>query len=57
VGSSRLNFVCRMADHDAPWYLVVVDRMGEWTANFVTAYSLGHNDAVGMRKIGVLLRG
>lgn len=57
VGSSRLNFFCRMADRDAPWYLVVVDRMGEWVANFVTAYPLGHRDATGMRKIGVLLKG
>lgn len=55
VGSSRSNFFCRMADRAAPWYLVVLDRMGEWVANFVTAYPLGHHDAVGARKIGVLL--
>lgn len=56
LGASRLNFFCRMADRNAPWYLVVTDRMGEWVANFVTAYPLGHRDAAGMRKIGVLLR-
>jgi len=55
VGTSRFNLFCRMADHAAPWYLVVIDRMGEWVANFVTAYPLGHREAVGMRKIGVLL--
>lgn len=55
LGASRLNYFCRMGDRQAPWYLVVVDRMGEWIANFVTAYPLGHQDAVGMRRLGRLL--
>lgn len=55
VGSSRFNLFSRMADRAAPWYLVVIDRMGDWVASFVTAYPLGHRDAVGMRKIGALL--
>ncbi len=55
VGASRLNLFSRLGDHAAPWFLVVLDRMGEWVANFVTAYPLGHRDAVGARRIGVLL--
>jgi len=55
VGASRLNLFSRMGDRSAPWYLVVIDRMGEWVANFVTAYPLGHRDAVGARRIGDLL--
>ena len=51
VGTSRFNLFCRMADRAAPWYLVVIDRMGEWVANFVTAYPLGHREAVGVRNL------
>jgi len=28
VGASRLNLFSRMGDRSAPWYLVVIDRMG-----------------------------
>lgn len=56
VESSRYKLFCRMADRTAPWYLVVIEQMGDWVANFVTAYHLGHRDVVGSRKIGVLLQ-
>jgi len=55
VGASRFNLFCRMADHSAPWYLVVIDQTGEWVASFVTAYPLGHKEAVNQRRIGKLL--
>ena len=53
--ASRLSLFCRLADREAPWYLVVVDRTGEWVASFVTAYPLGHRDAAGMRRLGTPL--
>jgi hypothetical protein len=55
VRNSRFNLFCRMTDRSAPWYLVVVDRTGEWVANFVTAYPLDHERIKDARKTGRLL--
>jgi hypothetical protein len=41
AGSTRLKFLCRMADRRTPWYMVIVDRDGEGL-QFRTAYGLSH---------------
>lgn len=52
VGERRHNFFCRMADPEAPWYLVVTDLYREHELDFVTAYPLGHHSYSKMSKHG-----
>lgn len=56
AGSARFSFFCRLADRSAPWYLVVIEATGDWTANFVTAYPVGHEDIPWLRKNAVQLK-
>jgi hypothetical protein len=44
-GASSYRFLCRMGDSAAPWCRVIVVKTGDGAANFVTVYTLSHDDA------------
>jgi len=54
VGEARFTFFCRMADREAPWFVVVTNLMAG-ALDFVTAYPLDSHGYVQARSTGVMV--